>query len=200
MPRLPVLALLGAVLALPALAQAPATPQRIRGTVQALEGSTLVVLSRDGDAVRVQLAPNYSVAAVIPATLADAKPGTFIGTAATGPKDRLRAVEVLIFPEALRGSGEGHYPWDLMPESTMTNATIESEVSGADGRELTVVAKGEKLRVTVPPGAPIVTFEPGTPAMLTPGAHVFIGAQRAADGTLSAARVNVGKDGLTPPM
>jgi hypothetical protein len=100
----------------------------------------------------------------------------------------------------MKGTGEGHYPWDLQPESTMTNATIESEVTGADGRELTVDAKGEKLKVTVPPNTPIVTFEPGTPAMLTPGTKVFVGATKAADGTLTAARVNAGKDGLTPPM
>ncbi len=181
-------------------AYAQTTPTRIRGTIQKLDGSTLVVDGRDGDSIQVQLAPNVTIGSVVPATLADAKPGTFIGTAAAGPKDHLRALEVLIFPEAARGSGEGHYPWDLQPESTMTNATIESEVSGADGRELTVVAKGETLKVTVPPGVPIVTFEPGSAAMLVPGAHVFIGAQKAADGTLTAARVNVGKDGLIPPM
>ncbi len=183
--------------ALPAAAQ---TPQRIRGTIKALEGNTLVVDTREGDTTRITLGAGYSVAAVVPATLADAKPGTFIGAAATGPKDKLRAVEVLIFPDTMRGSGEGHYPWDLMPESTMTNATIESEVGGADGRELTVVAKGEKLKLTVPPNTPIVTFEPGTPAMLTPGTKVFIGATKAADGSLSAARVNAGKNGMTPPM
>ena len=182
---------------LPATAQ---TVQRIRGTVKALDGNTLVVDTREGETARITLAPNYTVGAVIPATMADAKPGTFIGAAATGPKDHLRAAEVLIFPEALRGSGEGHYPWDLVPESTMTNATIESEVAGSDGNQLTVVAKGEKLNMTVPPGIPIVTFEPGSPAMLTPGTKVFIGAQKAPDGTLTAARVNAGKDGLTPPM
>ena len=182
---------------LPATAQ---TVQRIRGTVKALDGNTLVVDTREGDTARITLAPNYSVGAVIPATMADAKPGTFIGAAATGPKDHLRAAEVLIFPEAMRGSGEGHYPWDLMPESTMTNATIESQVAGSDGNQLTVVAKGEKLNMTVPPGTPNVTFEPGSPAMLTPGTKVFIGAQKAPDGTLTAARVNAGKDGLTPPM
>lgn len=195
--------MLFATVALLSLAGLPATAQtvqRVRGTVKVLEGNVLVVDTREGDVARITLAPNYTVAAVVPATLADAKPGTFIGTAAVGPKDKLRAVEVLIFPEAMKGSGEGHYPWDLMPESTMTNATIESEVTGSDGRELTVVAKGEKLKVMVPPGVPIVTFEPGTAAMLIPGAKVFVGAQKAADGTLSAARVNAGKDGLTPPM
>ena len=194
------LPLLLAAALLPTLALAQATPRRIRGTITALDGNTLTVQSREGEAVKIQLAPSYSVAAVIPATLADAKPGTFIGTAATGPKDRLRAAEVLIFPEALRGSGEGHFPWDLMPESTMTNATIESESAGTDGQDLMLSAKGEKLRVTVPAGTPIVTFAPGDAAMLKPGAKVFIGAQAAPDGTLTAARVNVGKDGLTPPM
>lgn len=181
-------------------AVAQTTPRRVRGTIQSLEGNVLTVLSREGDTLRLQLAPNYAVAAVVPAKLTDVKPGAYIGTAATGPKDQLRAIEVLIFPEAARGSGEGHTPWDLLPESTMTNATVEAEVSGTDGREITVVAKGEKLKVLVPAEAPIVTFEPGTPAMLTPGTKVFIGAQQAADGTLTAARVNVGKDGLTPPM
>lgn len=182
---------------LPAAAQ---SVERVRGTIKALDGNTLVVDTREGDTARITLAPNYTVGAVIPATMADAKPGTFIGAAATGPKDHLRAVEVVIFPESARGTGEGHYAWDLMPESTMTNATIESEVAASDGNQLTVVAKGEKLSMVVPPGIPIVTFEPGSPAMLTPGTKVFIGAQKAADGTLTAARINAGKDGLTPPM
>ena len=181
-------------------AVAQTTPRRVRGTIQSLEGNALVVQSREGDTLRLQLAPNYTVVAVVPAALTDVKAGAYIGTAATGPKDRLRAVEVLIFPETARGSGEGHTSWDLLPESTMTNATIQSEVSGTDGREITVVAKGETLKVMVPAEAPIVTFEPGSPAMLAPGAKVFIGAQQAADGTLTTARVNVGKDGLTPPM
>jgi len=195
-------ATLAALAALPALVTPASaqTPERVRGTVRSLSGNTLVVDTREGAQATITLAPNYSVAAVVPATLADAKPGTFIGAAAMGPKDRLRAVEVLIFPDSMKGSGEGHYPWDLMPESTMTNATIESEVSGSDGRELTVVAKGETLRMTVPANVPIVTFQPADAALLTPGTHVFIGATKAADGTLSAARVNAGKDGMTPPM
>jgi hypothetical protein len=198
MRRLLMLGLLTAALA-PSLATAQTT-RRIRGTVQALEGSTLVVQSREGDMVRIQLPTPPVVTSVVPATLADAKPGTFIGTAAVGPKDNMRALEVLIFPETMRGTGEGHYPWDLAPESTMTNATIEAESAGADGRTLALAAKGEKLNVAVPANTPIVTFGPGDAAMLKPGAKVFIGAQQAADGTLSAARVAVGKDGLTPPM
>ncbi len=199
MRRLITLGLLATLaVSLGAAAQTPV--RRIRGTVQALDGNNLTVLAREGDTLRIQLAPNYTVAAVIPALLADAKPGTFIGTAAVGPKTNLRAVEVVIFPEAMRGTGEGHYPWDLMPESTMTNATIESESTGVEGQDLMLNAKGEKLKVSVPSSAQVVTFAPGTKDMLTPGAHVFIGAQTAADGTLSAARVAVGRDGLTPPM
>ena len=192
---------LGLLVTIPAYAQTPAgTPQRVRGTITALDGNVLTVNTREGGIVPITLNANYAVAAVVPATLADAKPGAYIGAAAAGPKDNLRALEVLIFPAAMKGAGEGHYPWDLQPESTMTNATIESEVSGTDGRKLTVVAKGETLAITVPPGVPIVTFEPGDAAMLKQGAHVFIGAQRQADGTLTAGRVNVGKDGLVPPM
>ena len=196
--------LLGLTASLLAAAASPApaqdAPRRVRGTIEALDGSTLVVRSREGEAVRVALAPGYTVAAVVPAELSAIKTGAYVGAAAVGPKDGLRALEVLIFPEAMRGTGEGHYPWDLVPESTMTNAAIEAEAAGADGRRLTLVAKGERLVVTVPPDAPVVTFEPGTPAMLTPGAKVFIGARQAPDGALSAARVAVGKDGLTPPM
>jgi hypothetical protein len=199
MRRLLMLGLLTAALA-PDLANAQTPTRRIRGTVQALEGSTLVVQSREGETLRINLSSPPAVVAVVPATLADAKPGAFIGTAAVGPKDRLRALEVLIFPEAMRGTGEGHFPWDLMPESTMTNATIESESAGTDGRNLVLVAKGEKLTVAVPADAPVVTFGPGDAVMLQPGAKVFIGAQASADGTLSAARVAVGKDGLMPPM
>ncbi len=202
MRRILLAAAVASLAAMPALAPSAMaqTVQRVRGTVKSLEGSTLVVNTREGGTATITLAPNYVVAAVIPATLADAKPGTFIGTAAMGPKDKLRAMEVVIFPAAMKGTGEGHYPWDLAPESTMTNATIESEVTGTDGRELMVDAKGEKLKVIVPPNVPIVTFEPATPAMLVPGTHVVIGATKAADGTFTAARISAGKDGLTPPM
>ena len=148
--------------------------RRVRGMVEGLDGNTLVVKSREGDTLRIQLAPEYKVAAVIPANLSAAKLGTFI---AAGPKDHMRALEVAIFPEAMRGTGEGHYAWDLTPESTTTNATIESEVSASGGRELTLLTKSEKLRILVPLDAPGITFEPGTPAMLVPGAKVFVGVQ-----------------------
>jgi hypothetical protein len=156
---------------------------------------------RDGDPVKIKLADNYAVAVVVPTDLASIKPGSFIGTAAMKQADgSLVALEVLVFPEAMRGTGEGHYPWDLQPESTMTNATVATLADSPKGRQMTLTFKGESNQVIVPPGVPIVTFEPGDKALLKPGAKVFVGTTKAADGSLSAGRVNVGKDGLTPPM
>jgi hypothetical protein len=182
-------------------AAAAQTPVRVRGTVEALDGTQLTVKSRDGADVKIKLADNYAVAAVVPTALASVKPGSFIGTAAMKQADgSLVALEVLVFPEAMRGTGEGHYPWDLQPESTMTNATVATLAATPKGQEMTLTFKGETNKVIVPAGVPIVTFEPGDKAMLKPGAKVFVGTTKAADGSLSAARVNVGKDGLTPPM
>ena len=180
-----------------ALAQ---SARRIRGTIESLDGLTLTVRAREGQTEKVVLQMEYRVLAVVPAPLESIKPGAYIGTAAVGPKDDLRALEVLIFPDSMRGANEGHFAWDLVPESTMTNAAIEAEAAGTNGRTLTLVAKGERLRVTVPPDAPVVTFLPAAPEMLRPGAKVFIPVQSAPDGTLTAGLVAVGKDGLTPPM
>ena len=182
-----------------AAAQAPA--QRIRGDVVALDGNTLQVKTRGGEAVTVKLNDNFAVSAVAKRDLAAVVPGTFIGTATMPQADGTQqALEVLIFPESARGSGEGHYPWDLQPGSMMTNATVSEVVAHDTARKLTLKYKdGEKV-VVVPPGTPVVTFEPGDRAMLVPGAHVMFGATRQPDGTLTAARVNVGKDGLVPPM
>jgi len=177
------------------------TPVRVRGTVEALDGNTLKVKSRDGADLAIKLADNYAVAAVVKTELAAIKPGAFIGTASMKQADgSLVALEVLVFPEAMRGTGEGHYPWDLQPESMMTNATVATLADNPKGREMTLNYKGESNKVTVPAGVPIVTFEPGDKAMLKPGAKIFAVTQKQADGSLTAARVNVGKDGLTPPM
>jgi hypothetical protein len=196
--RLIILLALGCVIAGTAAAQ---TPVRVRGVIEALDGTQLTVKSRDGDLVKIKLADNYAVAAVVPTALDMIKPGSFIGTAAMKQADgSLVALEVLVFPEAMRGTGEGHYPWDLQPESTMTNATVATLADSPKGRQMTLTFKGESNQVIVPPGVPIVTFEPGDKALLKPGAKVFVGTTKAADGSLSAGRVNVGKDGLTPPM
>jgi hypothetical protein len=196
--RIIMLLALGCAVAGAAAAQ---TPVRVRGAVEALDGTQLTVKSRDGELVKIKLADNYAVAAVVATDLASVKPGSFIGTAALKqPDGSLVALEVLVFPEAMRGTGEGHYPWDLQPESTMTNATVATLADSPKGREMTLNFKGENNKVVVPAGVPIVTFEPGDKALLKPGAKVFVGTTKAADGSLSAGRVNVGKDGLTPPM
>jgi hypothetical protein len=184
-----------------ALAIAQAPPQRIRGDVVALDGNTLQVKTRAGEALTIKLADNFAVSAIVKRDLAAVVPGTFIGTATVPGKDgTLQSLEVLIFPEAARGSGEGHYPWDLQPDSMMTNATVSEVVAVDAARKLTLKYKdGEKV-VMVPPGTPVVTFEPGDRAMLVPGAHVMFGATKQPDGTLTAGRVSVGKDGLVPPM
>lgn len=194
-------ALLLASISLAAFAQ---TPVRLRGTIEKLDGLVLTLKTRSGETATVRLAEKYSVAGVAAARLADVTAGKYIGTATLGQKDgALVALEVLIFPEAMRGFNEGHYPWDLQPESLMTNATVASEaqVAGsANGRVLTLKYKTGEKAVLVPEGVPIVTFVPAERSELKPGAHVFIGAQRQPDGSYAAGRVNVGLGGLVPPM
>lgn len=134
--------------------------------------------------------------------MSDIKPGSYIGVSAMPqPDGSQRALHVHIFPEPMRGVAEGHFPWDVRPSSTMTNATVEQTVTGVDGQTITVKYKDGEKKVIVPPEAPIVTYLPGDKAELKPGAKIFIvAAQKQPDGTLSAARVSVGRDGLTPPM
>jgi hypothetical protein len=176
-------------------------PIRVRGAIAKVSGQTLTVVSRDNSTVQVRLADNYTVTGVVKAALRDIKEGAFVGTAALPKGDgTFVAQEVVIFPESARGTGEGHYPWDLSPGSTMTNATVEVLVDRVEGPLLTLRHKGGIVRVVVPNDVPIVTFASGDKAMLHPGAHVFIPAQQQADGTVTAARVLVGKDGLVPPM
>jgi hypothetical protein len=194
------ISLFALVIALPALAQSP-TPVRIRGAIEAVDADAILVKSREGATLKIALADNLGVNAVVPIALSAVDPGKFIGAAAMKmPDGTMRALEVLVFPETMRGAGEGHYPWDLQPESTMTNATVAAVVNASAGRELTVTYKGESQKIVVPTDVPVVTFEPSDRSMLKPGAYVFLTAQRAADGSLSAARVAVGKDGLVPPM
>ncbi|MCW5771808.1 MAG: hypothetical protein KIT16_09255 [Rhodospirillaceae bacterium] len=177
-------------------------PVRVRGEVVKLDGNVLQVKDRQGRAVAVTLAANYAVSELRRADFADIKPGSYIGTAALPQADgTLKAMEVLIFPPALKGAGEGHRPWDLAPQSTMTNASVDGVVAAGAGRTLKLVYKGGEKTLVVPPEAPIVALGPGNPAMLKPGAHIFIAAAtKGTDGTLTANRVTVGKDGLVPPM
>jgi hypothetical protein len=193
-------AVLGAVVATQAAAQT-APPVRIRGTIEAVSCQDLTVKSRDGSDVKIKLAPDYSVTGVAKASLSDITVGKFVGIAAmpngTGPE---KAVEVVVFPESGRGSGEGHYAWDLAPGSTMTNATITSEVTNVDGPTLTLKHKDGENSITVPKDVPVVTFVPGDKALVVPGAHVMVPTMKQADGSLMATRILVGKDGVTPPM
>jgi hypothetical protein len=192
-----------ALVALPAAAQnAPeGTPTRIRGTVEKLDGQTLTVKSREGQDLTIALAPNFTVAAVVKKSLGDIKAGDFVGAASSkGIDGKLHALEVLIFPEAMRGSGEGERPWDLTPDSLMTNATVSGITSAPQGQTLKVAYKGGESEIIVAPNIPVVTFAPGDASLLKPGAAVFIGALKKPDGSLSAARVNAEKDGVKPPM
>lgn len=179
------------------------TPARIRGTVTGMDGRTLTVKTRTDEAVSITLAEGWAPSGVVKATAADIKPGVFIGTASAakeGDVDDLQALELVIFPESMRGTGEGHYEWDLQPGSKMTNATVAAKVEGVKGQTLTLSYKGGEKKVTLPADVPVVTFAPATQADVKPGAAVFVPAQRKDDGTLAATRVLVGKDGVVPPM
>lgn len=188
-----------ALLAASSFAQSP--PTRLRGAITAIDGKTATIATREGTAVDVKLADNWSVALVAPLAMTDIKENSFVGIASLkGPDGSLNALEVLVFPEAARGSNEGHYPWDLQPESMMTNATVATVAAGGDGQTLTLKYKDGTQTVRVKPGTPIVTFTPGDRADAKVGARIFAGAAKAADGTLTVTRLLVGKDGLTPPM
>jgi hypothetical protein len=200
-PTARALLLSGAVLLAMASAASAQVPIRVRGAIAKVSGPILTVVSRDNSTVQVRLADKYTVTAVVKAALGHIKEGAFVGTAALPKGDgTFVAQEVLIFPESDRGTGEGHYPWDLAPGSTMTNATVDVLVERPQGPLLTLRHKGGLVRVVVPTDVPIVTFGPGDRTMLQLGAHVFIPAQQQADGSVTATRVLVGRDGLVPPM
>lgn len=195
---------LAAAVCLPAAAGAQqAQPVRVRGAIESLDGRVLTVKTREGPSVKITLAENFAVRNVKAVELGTVSTGSYIGTAAMKQADgTYRALEVLVFPEAQRGAGEGIFPWDLQPESTMLNATVGTVAAAAlaGARELTISAKGESARVIVPMDVPIVTFEAASRDLLKPGAKVFIGTQRQPDGSYTAAAVTVGKDGVDPPM
>jgi hypothetical protein len=184
-----------------AWAQQPPTV-RVRGTIEAVDGSLLTVKSREGADLKVRLADNVAVFGVAKIAISEIKQGSYIGVAAMPePDGTQRALAVHIFPETQRGAAEGFRPWDLRPNSTMTNATVAETVAGTDGHKILVKYKDGEKNVVVPPDTPIVTFVAGDKSELKPGAKIIIfSATRKEDGTLEAARVNVGRDGLTPPM
>ena len=177
-------------------------PVRVRGEIIAIDGPMMTVKSRDGADLKIRLADNVGVAGIVPISINEIKPNSYIGVSAMPqPDGSQRALHVHIFPEAMRGVAEGHFPWDVQPQSTMTNATVMDTVAGVDGQTITVKYKDGEKKIVVPKEAPIVTYVSGSVADLEPGAKIFIiAAIPQPDGTFTAARVNVGKDGLTPPM
>jgi hypothetical protein len=184
-------------------AWAQANVVRIRGAIEAVDGNNLTIKSRSGESLKVKLDDKPLYVAMVKATLGDIKAGTFIGTTAmpgATDSDPLKAVEVHIFPEAMRGTGEGHRPWDLKPKSTMTNANVENTVKGVDGQTLTLKYKDGEKKVVVTPETAIVTYATGDAAEVKPGANVIIFATKQADGSLTAPRVTYGRNGLVPPM
>ena len=205
MTRLPLLALAG-LLSIGG-AQAAPVVERLRGTIEAVAPGAITLKTIDGVSETIALGDDTKFVSVVKASLDDVKEGTFIGTATKGESPRT-AIEVVLFPEAMRGTGEGHYGWDAIPDTTaggarvksaMTNGTVSASAAGGGERTLTVTYKDGAQTVVVPPQVPVVTFEPADRAVLKPGAKAFVTAAR--DGSaLSARRVAVGKDGLTPPM
>jgi hypothetical protein len=180
---------------------ADGTPVRVRGSVVSLDGSKLVVHAKDGKDVSVSLADNFAALAVVKSSMADIKQGTFIGTATvTQPDSTLRSVEVVVFPDSLRGAAEGHYPWDLGPASMMTNATVANAVKGVDGQTVTVTYKGGEKKIDIPANVPVVAVVPASKEDIKPGAIVFVPSERQSDGSLTSGAILFGKDGVIPPM
>jgi hypothetical protein len=197
----------GFALALAATASfAQPTTVRIRAQIETVDGNTLMVKARDGAQLKVTLADNYRVAAMIKAALTDLTPDLYIGVTSMPQADgTLKAVAIHIFQPAQRGTGEGHRPWDLTPGSLMTNAAIDTAVAGVDGQMLTLKYKqGDKIdekKVLVTPQTVIVRYVPGDKAELKPGVHIIVGAAtKNADGSFSAPALNYGRDGIVPPM
>jgi hypothetical protein len=175
---------------------------RIRGEIEKVDGSAYLVKNRDGAELKLTVTDKPLYVAIVKATMADIKPGMFVGaTGQTQPDGSQKAIEVHIFPESMRGTGEGHYDWDLKPNTKMTNANVDQTVNGNDGQTLSVKYKDGEKKILVTPETAVVTYVPGSKDDLKPGIKIFVGAgKKMADGTVSTPRVTYGKDGLTPPM
>jgi len=193
-----------ATVSVAAFAQTPGSapaPSRIRGEIVSVNGDVLVVHRANADNVTISFKPETPVGAVKNVKLTEIKAGAYVGAASLpGPDGKLTAREVLVFPEAMRGTGDGHYAWDLLPGSMMTNANVDTIVEASSGRELTLSYKGGTKVVTVPEGAPVVTFTDATRSDVVAGKKVFIVASMTGPGHYDARRVIVEKDGVAPPM
>src|ERR1043165_7220144 len=176
-------------------------PGRVRGTIERAEGDHYVIKARGGGEMKVKLADNAMVVAIVKSSLADVKQGSYIGVSGMPqPDGSQKCLEIHIFPEPMRGTGDGHRPWDLQPSSTMANGAVEQTSASADGQVLTLKYKDGEKKIVVPADCPIVSYLPGDKGELKPGAAIFIAAaQKQPDGTLLSPRVNVGR-GAAPPM
>ena len=189
----------GLVLALTSSAALAQVPPRTRGVITAVSDDSVTLRSHAGT-VTLKITPDTGYVGATKASLSAVQAGRFIGTAAVPqPGGGLKALEVTVFPESMRGAGEGNYGWDLGRNSSMTNGTIGSVV-GTNGRTMTVDYKGGQKKLTVPDDVPVVDLEPGTKALLKPGAHVVAFGPKGADGSVDAKRIIVGEDGAVPPM
>ena len=188
------------ILGLAAAAQAQSPTTRIRGEVEKAEGDTLVIKTVDGAMAKVALASGYSVGGVVKATAADIRKGGYIGVGARPqPDGSLQAMQVFIFPEAMRGTGEGHRPWGVLPDSTMTNATVAETVSRVDGATVVLSYPGGEQKVAITPDANIIMAAPAQTTDLVAGAQVAMNATKQADGSFSASRVTIAKPGAQLP-
>jgi hypothetical protein len=186
---------------LAAIAQQPPTPSRVRGSIEAVDGDTLAVKSRSGEDYKLHVSADTKVAGLTKISLSDIKVGSFIGTTTVpGPDGGANAIEVHVFPESMRGTGEGSRPFDLRPNSTMTNATVAESVAGNDGHTLLVKYKDGEKKVVVSPDTPVVTYVPADKSELKAGAKIIAFFKKLPDGSFEATRVSVGLNGLTPPM
>ena len=173
---------------------------RIRGTIESVEGPVYVVKNRDGAELKLTVTDNPLFVAISPSTMADIKPGMFVGSAGMMQADGTqKAIEVHIFPESMRGTGEGHYDWDLKPQSKMTNANVEQTVAGVDGQLLSVKYKDGEKKLLVTPETVVVTYVPGSKDDLKPGTKIFVAAaKKQPDGTLQTPRITYGRNGAGP--
>jgi len=178
----------------------PAPTTRLRGSIEKVDATSIVIKERSGETMTLALPDNLAVNEVLPLDPGAIQSGKFVGTAAMpGADGTLAALEVLVFPEAARGTGEGHSSWDLQPGSTMTNATVTAVTSAANGRSMTLRYKDGEKTIFVPDGVPVVTLQPGDRSLLVPGARVLVTAQNR-DGKPTALRITAGRNGFAPPM